>query len=197
MALDSTNALITVAEFKSYIGQSTGSTSNESRYEDLINQASIRFNTITRRKLKGRSITEYRDGDSSQELYTNEWPIESVSTNISIWVDIDRNYTTDTKVDSTNIIIYSTKGQIKLKNDSFSAGDQSVKMTYTAGYSTVPEDLKYACKEYCRLMWKREASNQIGIKSQSVEGGTVTYEQDMPWSVRRILDYYKRLDLFE
>lgn len=199
MPLDTGNALITLAEFKKYIGQSTGSTSYDERYINLINQSSIRFNNLTNRLLKSRSITEYRDGDGDNALYTNQWPIVSNSTNIDIRIDTDRAYTstdfpTTDKVDSTSIIIYSTKGMIKLKGKSFSAGDQSIKLTYTAGYSTIPEDLKYACMEHCRLMWKRETSNQIGIKSQSVEGGTVSYEEDMPWSIKRIIDMYKRAD---
>lgn len=193
--LDTTNNLITLNELKDYLGTDTGSTSNDGRFNDLINKVSWEFNTITDRKLKERSHTEYRDGNGLDYIYTNEWPIVSVSTDIDIRIDADRDYTTGDKVDSTSIIIYSTEGKIHLEDQSFAAGEQSVKLVYTAGYSTIPHDLSYAAKEYCRLLWKREQSNRIGIKSESVEGGSITYEDGMPWSVRQILNLYKRREV--
>jgi hypothetical protein len=197
MSLDTVNALITVANFKSYIGQDTGSTSNDSRYEDIINNVSWRFNSITNRLLKARSITEYRDGNGTQEVYTDQWPINSNSTSIDIRIDTDRDYDTGDKVDSDSIVIYSTPGRIHLEDDTFSTGPQAVKLVYNGGYSTIPYDLAYAAKEMCRLLWKKEQENRVGIKSQSYEGGSVTYEQDLPWSVRKILDLYKSRDDFK
>lgn len=197
MALDTVNALITVAEFKDYLGQSTGSTSYENRYADLINTASYRFNSVTDRKLKARATTELRDGTGLNYIHTNEWPINNTAATIDIRVDTDREFTTGDKVDSTSIVIYSTYGEIKLDGDIFSQGMQSVKLVYNAGYATIPFDLQYACKEYCHVLWSREQTNHVAVKSESVEGSNVTYEPDMPLTVRRILESYKRADISE
>lgn len=197
MGLDTSNALITVADFKVYIGQSTSSTSYVARYEDIINSVSWRFNDYTKRKLKARSITEYRDGNGTQEIYTREWPINSNSTNIDIRIDENRSYSTSSKVVSTGVVIYSTPGKIYLEDYTMTEAAQSVKLGYNGGYSTIPYDLAYACKELCRLMWKREQTNLIGVKTQNVEGQSISFEEDMPWSVKKILDMYKRNDNFK
>jgi hypothetical protein len=89
MALDTGNALVTLAETKSYLG-ATSSTSNDGRITRLINSVSNRFNLETKRKLKSRSLTEFYDGNGGNTLWTNEFPIVSVSTNIAITVDSDR-----------------------------------------------------------------------------------------------------------
>jgi len=197
MGLDTSNALISLGDFKLYIGQSTSSTSYGARYEDIINAVSWRFNDYTKRKLKARSITEYRDGNGTQEIYTREWPINSNSTNISIYIDEDRAYSTSTKVSATSIVIYSTPGRIYLDDDTMTEAAKSVKLVYNGGYSTIPYDLAYACKEMCRLMWKREQTNLIGVKTQNVEGQSISFEEDLPWSVKRILNMYKRDDSFK
>lgn len=196
MALDTVNNLISLAAFKLYIGQSTGSTSYEERYIDIINEVSWRFNDYTGRLLKARATTEYYDGDGSDTLWTRNWPINSNSTSIDIRVDSERNYDTGDKIDSTSIIIWSTKGKIKLDGSAFDEGDQSVKISLNVGYSTIPHDLAYAAKEMCRVTWRREQTNQIGIKSESVEGGSVTFEPDLPRSIWRILESYKKRDDF-
>jgi len=194
MALDQTNNIIKLEEFTEYLGDE-GSTVY-GRYEAIINAVSHLFNTYTKRKLKSRSLTEYYDGNGKSEMYVDNYPIVSVSTNIGIYVDTSRSYSTSTVVSSSNIIIDSEEGKIRLANTSFSAGAHSIKIVYTAGYSTttMPEDLKYAAKEMGRFYLNREGSNRVGIRSEGGEGGSVTYETDMPWSVKQVLDMYRKPD---
>ncbi len=194
MALDTGNNLITLADAKLYLGISTGTTSYDERFNDLINSVSWCFNDETGRKLKSRSITEYRDGDGSTQMFTNEYPITSNTTDIDIRVDTDRDYDTGDKVDSTSIIIYSTPGRIVLDGETFETGAQSVKIVYTAGYTTIPYDLAYAAKEYLRVLWNKEKTNRIGIKSESVSGGSLSYEEGIPYTIRKTLNKYKKGD---
>jgi len=196
MALDTANALISVSDFKKFIGQTTSSTDYEGRYEDIINQVSWRFNSMTNRKLKARELTEYYDGTGGSQLYTKEWPINDSASEIDIRTDSDRSYSTSSKIGSTSIIIYSSEGKVILDGESFETGPQSIKLVYNAGYSTIPYELAYACKEACRLSWKREQDKRVGVKSESVEGGSVTFEMDMPWSVKTIVNMYKKRDDF-
>lgn len=192
MALDQTNCIIGVDELADYMGD-IGSTAF-GRYSLVINAVSHLFNTYTNRKLKARSLTEYYDGNGGSELYVDNYPIVSTSTNIDIRVDTDRSYSTSDKVASTDIIIDSEEGRIRLDDDTFDTGAHSVKIVYTAGYSTgtMPYDLKYAAMEMSRFYLNREKSNRVGVRSEGAEGGSITYETDMPWSVKQVLELYRR-----
>ena len=201
-ALDTGENIITLVELKPYLGESTGaSTAYDRRWNEIINTVSFQFNSYTNRLLKNRQITEYYDGDGSASLLTNQYPITSVSTNIDIRVNTDRSYTTTYKIDSTSIIIDSTEGLVRLDDDTFDAGDHSVKIVYNAGYfasgstttPTFPSDLKYAAYEMCRVLWDREKRNSVGRRAESFEGSAITYESAMPWSVKDVLDKYKDL----
>ena len=190
--LDTGNSLLTLAELKVYFGLSTGaSTTYDRSFKTLINDVSWQFNSYTNRHLKSREITEYRDGTGTDTIFTNEFPIVSASTSIDIRVDTDRGYSTGDKIGSTSIVIYSTEGKITIEDDTFDAGEQSVKIVYEGGYSTIPWDLRRAAREMCRVLWEREKNNSVGRRSESYEGASITYEPSMPWSVKDTLDKYR------
>lgn len=200
--LDTGNNLITLNELKSYLGD-TKSTYH-ARYNNIINAVSHSFNRETNRKLKSRSLTEYYDGDGGTVLYTEQYPIVSTSTTIDIRVDAERDYTTGDKIGSTKIMIDAEEGRIRLDDDSFDCGEHSVKIVYTAGYTitttsgatgTIPYDLQYAALEYARLLFNREMRNRVGVRSEAGEGGSITYEQDMPWGVKNTLERYKNVNV--
>lgn len=193
-SIDTSNNLITLSDVKKYLGVSTSSTEYDYRLNGIIDDVSWRFNSETKRLLKSRNLTEYYDGDNSFVLLTNQYPITSVSTSIDIRIDVDRSYSTSDKVSSTSIVIYSTEGKIVLTDDVFERGNKSVKVVYTAGYTTIPYDLAGATKEMVRLKFSNETKNRVGVRSESVSGGSITYEQDLPWSVKRVLDLYTRRD---
>lgn len=189
-SLDTGNSLLTLTQLKNYFGST--STTFDNRFYDLINVVSYRFNLETDRKLKARNITEYHDGDDKNFVQLNEYPINSNSTSISIYIDRDRQYGTTSKISSTRIVIYSTQGKVFLRDRHFDNGEVSTKVVYNAGYSSIPFDLQYAAKEMIRLLWNREKNNRIGIRSESYDGGSISYEGDMPWSVQKVLEKYKR-----
>lgn len=204
MAIDTVNSLLTLAEVQEYILGTTGTTSANARLTDLINVVSHRFNTETARYLKSRSHTTYMDGNGKDHIYVDQFPIVSVSTNIDIRVDTDWNFTTSDKIGSTDIRIYANEGRVFINSNTFDSGEQSVKIVYTAGYTvattssgstagTIPHDLRYAALEMIQLLHGREqrGSAGIGVRSESVEGGSITYEGDMPWSVKQVLDRYR------
>jgi hypothetical protein len=193
--LSTADNLITLEELKDYLGDTGGALHN--KYTMLINAVSQRFNTETRRDLKARQQTEYYDGDGGTELLTDNYPINSGTTAttsmaaIDIRIDTARSYSTSSKVGSTQIIIDSKYGRIRLDGEAFDSGEHSVKIVYNAGYSTTPDDLKYAAMEMCRFNLNREKDNRIGVRSDSGEGASRSYETDMPWSVRQVLDLYR------
>jgi len=202
MSLDTTNNLLTLPQVRSYMG-TTGSTQMDARLTELINVVSHRFNGETGRLLKSRSHTTYRDGNGKSYMWLDQYPITSDSTDIDIRIDESWDFTTAEKVGSTDIRIYTDQGKVHIESETFDAGEQSVKIVYTAGYTvsstsagdtgSMPYDLKYAACEMIQAMYDREkkGGRGVGVRSESVEGASITYEGDMPYSVRQVLDRYR------
>jgi hypothetical protein len=199
--LDSVNNLLNLTQVREHMG-TTGSTGENAKLTNIINAVSHRFNSETGRLLKSRAHTTYHDGNGGSVMHLDQYPVVSVSTNIDIRVDSDWDFTTGDKVSSTNIRIYANEGKVYIDNDTFDVGEQSVKVVYTAGYTvsststgstvgTIPGDLQYAALEFVQFLWRRESGSNVGIRSESVEGGSITYEDGMPWSVRQVLDRYR------
>lgn len=191
-ATDTDNALLGIEDAQAYLGGSTASTSDNDTVRDLINVASWRFNAETGRNLKARDYTEIYDGNGTNTLYLNNWPL--ASTTITITVNSNRDFTdTGDQVTSTDVMLSTASGEVRLDGDSFSAGTKNVQVEYTAGYSTSNAyDLTYAAKEFLQTLWDRQTARaSVGIQTEAYEGMSRTYEQDLPWSVKKLLDMYR------
>lgn len=211
MPIDTGNNLITLSDLKDFMGAT--STGDDVRYQDLINAASGTFNKYTNRKLKAREYStstggedpEYQDGNGLDYLYAKQYPINSSITQIKIIINVNRNYSdTADQVTSTDIVIYKDVGKIFVDNKRFSEGENSIRLSYNGGFTitssssgstvgSISYELQYAAKEFCRFLWNKESHNRTdNIRSQSYEGGAVTYEVNMPWSVKRVLELYRK-----
>ena len=199
MSLDTDNALLSIQDALSYmgLGSTTASTSINDAVENIINVVSYRFNDETGRLLKSRSLTEYYDGNGKNVLYLDQYPISS--TTITITIDGTRAFTsTDYIVTSTDIMLSTESGEIRLDGDTFDIGQRNVKVEYSAGYSSSgAHSLTQTAKEYVKLIYDRRTKKgnaEAGIRSESWEGHSITYENDLPWSVKSVLDMYRKRD---
>lgn len=76
----------------------------------------------------------------------------------------------------------------------FPRGTGSVKVTYTSGYITVPEDLKLAVVDLVRYYLKNEYKDRYAIGATSVDnpdGSSIINSSDFPDHIKRVLDLYK------
>ena len=184
-------SLLATADLAEFV-QSTGSTGDHGKLNDIINYVSMRFENETGRKLKSRDYTEVYDGNGANALYLNNYPI--ASTDITITIDAARAFDdTGDEVTATDVMLTTENGLVRLDDDTFSAGRGNVQVEYTAGYSTASEfALTFAAKELGSLMWQRMRQKEaIGVRTESFEGHSVTYENDLPWSVKKVLDIYR------
>lgn len=188
---DTSNALVTAADAAMFLGEATSSTLLMDALRDVIDYVSHRCNAETGRRLKARSYTEYYNGNGRTWMYLSNWPLSS--TTITITIDGSRAYTTDYQVPSTDIILTTESGLVELDGYSFDPGRKAVKVVYSAGYTTDAElDLVYTAKEYVKFMWdRRDGKRPIDLRGESFEGVTRTYENDLPWSVRKVLEMYR------
>lgn len=142
----------------------------EAQIERFVNVVDKRIENKTRRnQFESGSITEYHDGEGRKSFYTDEFPVTAVA---SLYDDIERNYTSGYLIDTDDYVWYAD-GRVELDGGTFSDGLKNIKITYTAGYSTIPADLvELATRWVAKIVLYRK---NIGVSSISGADGSVTY----------------------
>ena len=94
-------------------------------------------------------------------------------------------------VDSMTDSIIRTSEDI---DKSFPKGRKAVKVVYTAGYSTCPEDLKLAIFDLVKYYLKDERKERMSIGGATIENPVSTSIRNntgFPDHIKRVLDMYK------
>ncbi len=198
MSLDTAINIVSLGDLKQFIeGATSGSTTYDENYNQLINGVSGFFNMHCDRVLKLTTYTssgvepDY-DGDGTAHLFLRNFPVST--SGVAVYIDNDWAFTTDTLVASSDVSVNRSDGHIFLKGEIFKSGVQNVRVTYAAGYSSdaMPYDVKRAALELCQFYWNREnKKDRIGIRNESFEGGSRSFETDMPWSVIKLLEHHR------
>lgn len=196
MSLDAAIALATVAEAKVVLKIPSGTTSEDTVLEDLINRASAHANKHTGRQLLLARFTEFYDGDGSDELMLNNYPVGTLT---SVHDDPLRDFAAGSLlVVDDDYILDAAAGIISAMSGhpAFLKGKATVKVVYTAGYAlaSVPHDLKEAVLMMVQHHYKRMYQDQrIGLASESIGDQTFTYsEEAIPKKAKATLDRYRR-----
>ncbi len=90
--------------------------------------------------LEATDITEYHDGRADDHILTRNVPLNSVA---SLYDDQNRQWGSETLIDPSSYV-FEPSGKISLIYLVFFHWKQNVKVTYNAGYVTIPNDLKVA-----------------------------------------------------
>jgi len=197
MAVDTTIALITLADAKSYLKVATGTTSEDAIISDLINEVSVWINSYCGRQFIQTTYTEYYEGTGDSSLVLKQFPVQSVT---SLYRDVTRQWTVDTAIDLVHDVqLDADTGLLVLWNheNSFGTGPGIVKVVYSAGYpiGAVPYDLQLACRKMVAWKYFQDYSQRrFGVKSEAMQDRTVTYtEEALLADVEQILNLYKRV----
>ena len=148
------------------------------------------------------SKTEFFDipDTLTSEIFVTESPLNAVSA-LSERDSIADSYTTltantDYYVDTEHDRIYRIDGEKSVKY--FKRGFAAVKVVYTAGYETVPNDLKLAVFDLITYYLKDERKTQRSIAGTTLRNeGTTSIKGDVgfPDHIKRVLDLYKIIDI--
>lgn len=158
---------------------------DESILPRLITAASRYIEAWLSRIIASTVFSESRNGPGGASMLFADYPVTAISSlsvggvNIPASPDgIQAGYVFDVRA-------------IYLIGYIFAPGFQNVKITYTAGYTTIPSDLAQACIELVALRYRERG--RIGEVSKSIQGETISYSQkDIPASVSTILEQYKK-----
>jgi len=188
-------AIITVAEAKQYLpGLNASSSAEDTVIGVLVDAASTwiaRYcgypgKTPT---VEDISYTRYLTPDDPEDLLLDVLPVVSITT---IHDDPDRGYGAAHLVDSANYALLDGDAGLVVTTEtgthSWSVGSKrAVKAVFTAGYATIPDDMKLACRMIVRASY--DLRKRSGVVSETAAGGTqATFrDEDVPQGVRRLL----------
>lgn len=180
--------LVTKAEYKAYAGIS--STNDDAVIDLLIPKVSELVKSVCRRTFKDwveDAKVEYFDGGMAAYVPL-ESPLIAVAS-LEYSEDYGATYTALTEF--TNYVVVKSDETIRLIGEDFPVALNGFKLTYTAGYETLPEDLKIAVLDLIKYYIKNDAaihsSKAPGTNTVQIEYVTTT---SLPAHIRRVLDLY-------
>lgn len=182
-------SLVTKAEYKAYMNLTTPN--EDAKIDAIIPKVSALVKSICRRDFIDWVNTEkeeYHEGGSSI-IVPEEYPIISI-TSLEYSADAGKTYTT--------LVEYTDYAQSKKSHDivsmwfdGFPAATNGYKLVYTAGFATLPEDLKLAVFDLITYYIKNDSaihsSKAPGTNSVQIEYVTTT---SLPAHIKRVLDLY-------
>jgi hypothetical protein len=201
--------LITLAQAKDYlnIGVASADTTQDVWLQSVLSAVSDYVERYCQRKFAVQSVAnEIYDGDGTETLQLNYWPLVQLSTAttpstadklaaVQFRSDPDGSWTDLT--DNVNWILTNPRWtHIALYSGVFLSGVQNIRLNYKAGYSTVPQDLQLLALEAVAITWKE--SNRGGgrlaeVSSNSNIGGysvsNTLKDLDPKW--KKVLDRYR------
>lgn len=203
MATLATDALCTLAELKEILNIS--GTTYDTRLTLAINIATRRILSYLDRTIASTAYTDDYDGNGTPILMLKHYPL--IGNPTSVKVDGKRTFGTDSLLTiETDYVVNGDTGMIRAigtQNDSttvaiWSRGQLNIRVAYTAGYATIPEDLNLACRLYAGYHYKKMGSQ--GNKSYSI-GQISVVEDDHPSGIpnvfRCMIDSYRRTEADE
>ena len=191
--------LITLAEYKEAEGLSNPK--DDLRLQTLIPSISELVKTYC-----GNSLVDYYS-TNKVETFSIDWATSVVQLtesplNTVVSVEERRSYneayatlTTanfDYYVDGNTDSIFRTNNGGRTIN--WATGVGAVKITYTAGYATLPVDLKLAVIDLMTYYFKREHKERRTLGGASIQNSATTSQADnvgFPDHIKRVLDLYK------
>ena len=135
------------------------------------------------------NLTENYDGNDSDRLLPRQFPIISVTA-----VTIDGVPVPQSTAPNMAGFLWDQR-RLLLRGFRFCRGVQNIQISYTAGYSSVPLDLRQAAIEAFALAYRQRV--RIGEKSNSMSGQiTIAFDMsDVPPRSMSVFNQYRRLAL--
>jgi len=165
---------------------------NDERKTTLaINSVSARFLQHTNRlRITSGSVTEYKRICGVNAFWLRATPVSSV-TSVEYYTlgDLSSTYTSD------DYTVNLTNGKLVIHGaiPQNTGQEESLKVVYTGGWSTVPGDIVFSALQLMRLDKKR-LDGALGVNSESREGFSTSFESgDLPRAVREVWDRYRIL----
>ena len=195
--------LVTRAQYKEYKG--IEHFKDDGKIDSLLSPIRTLVNTycgtsfIDHYSSNKVEIFDITDGQTT-ELFLTESPLVSVSSVkeregiTSSYVTLVNN--TDYYIDSEHDRLYRIDGDVSSK--SWAQGFASIEVTYRAGYSATPQDLRLAIYDLITYYLKEEYKGRKSLAGATLQNETSTSIREdigFPDHIKRILDMYRIVDV--
>lgn len=166
-------SLTSLADVKESLGISSGVTTYDNLIVRKINQATRAIENYCGRRF---ALTTYTDVEYSashtDQLVLRQRPVTTF-TSISRR-DTSLNEADWDDVDTETYFVHKNAGVIDLLFNTFGRWN-GYKVTYTAGYGTIPEDLAEACVALACFYFQNADGTSIGVSEKREGGRSVKY----------------------
>ena len=198
MAID-TNALLTIDEAKEFL--EVEGNEEDAEIESLVDAVSFTVEDYTGRKLNSRAYTsELFSGTGTQWLRLREYPVTAVAS-VDTLSGVGSSGATWQSEDITNLINLDaveadrSRGKLFWRDHAFPLGTANVRITYTAGFTALPPQLKRGVRGVLGWYRRQQDRHAVGVVSRSFSGQSEAVRVDdrkLPADVRLMLDPFKR-----
>lgn len=174
---------------KRYLGIGGSDGSQDALLDALLAGASERIETYCRRRFAMEELEEFYDGPGTALLVLRRRPVVELD---ALYEDIDGDFGEESLVPPQELILYPNEGIIRRLVGVFPAAPRSIKVKYTAGYSSIPDDLSVACLKLAASWFAHSSSGSDGLKRESLGDYSAEYERaPLPEDVESILGPYR------
>jgi len=198
-------ALTTVAKVKAHLKKTD--TTDDALLAALVLSAQAMIEKYCQRHFDAADYgPEYYDGNGECDLLLNEFPLISIT---SLYVDAERVYGSDCLlVEGTDFVKYKDEGRIELLTETtgsyvsasgFVKAPLAVKVSYRAGYATIPYDLELAANEMVAFLFNNRGVVR-NVQSQSIGGysesfGNASAAVAIPSNVVSLIESYRNFSM--
>lgn len=189
MATLNPNALTDLARTKEELDIPTANTDFDDQIIQYINAVSDVIEKSTNRSFHSATYTHRFTGRGINWLVAKQFPITSIT---DVWVS--QIYDFGTPLAATEYTSQDDVFFVRLGEDNLWPGGSplAIRITYVAGFTTIPDGLQQAAIEWIRLIYLSQGDRRIGRTSKSKQGETLSFVDDMPIMVRSLITPYKR-----
>lgn len=141
------------------------------------------------RKFEESDFTEILSGNGEKEIRVSNYPVDAIS---EVEIRSDDEWQS---IDSGDYSVDFATGTLYKKSSTWDDGFENYRVTYTGGYSTLPEALKDLTLEIAAVMWNSVGSNPKVSREKIGSYQTTFIEGFMTDEIKSRLSYWERKDL--
>lgn len=198
-AIASAGFIISTEIIRTHLG--IGTTGDDSWLDKNIASVTKKIETYCRRTFAVTHFTEYHDGTGKRGFfYVRNFPIIAIS---ELNDDVNRDFATATAYATSAYITYADEGRVELLHSDdltgslegvrFQKGQQNIKIVYTGGYASIPEDVSYGATEWISKLYHRRDKKEwnTGSRSKGDKNVSVIPVGSMPDDVKEFIHPYR------
>jgi hypothetical protein len=189
-------ALIILTEVKEHL-RFTGDDATTD-FDTILNQLILQIDkavkTYLNRDIEQTTYKQLYNGTGDFFLELNQYPIISVSA-LSQSLDRTTQKYSDKLTEGTQFLLNKKSGIIELFENTFSRDQKNVYIEYSAGFTSVPGDIKLVCLDWIYKKFEDLQNRRIGLTVKNVMSENVSYIiNDLNREDLKTLSFYRKKD---